>query len=95
MIDAEQARTSEQKNLITRALGLEATVEVALSEAEVGAGDSYLLCSDGLSDRLRDEEIATLLAGDALPEAAGNLINAANEHGGEDNISVIVIRVWE
>jgi serine/threonine protein phosphatase PrpC len=95
MIDAEQARTSGQKNVITRALGLEATVEVALGESELCDGDSYLLCSDGLSNMLRDEEIAALLAGEALPEVARGLIDAANGHGGEDNISVIVIRVWE
>ncbi len=95
MIDAEQARTSEQKNVITRALGLEPEVEVEMTEDTALGGDSYLLCSDGLSDRLRDEEIAELLAGEALPEVAENLINAANRHGGEDNISVIVIRVWE
>ncbi len=95
MIDAEQARTSEQKNVITRALGLESEVAVELSEDVTQCEDSYLLCSDGLSDRLRDEEIAALLAGEALPEVVQGLVDAANERGGEDNISVIVIRVWE
>ena len=96
MINAEQARSSEQKNVITRALGLEAGVEVEMSEDVTAGGDCYLLCSDGLSDRLRDEEIAALLVEDeALPTVAQNLIDAANERGGEDNISVIVIRVWE
>jgi serine/threonine protein phosphatase PrpC len=93
MIDAEQARTSAQKNVITRALGLEPTVEVAMSEERMCGEDCYLLCSDGLSDRLRDEEIAALLAGEALPEVAQGLIDAANARGGEDNISVIVIRI--
>ncbi len=96
MIDAEQARSSEQKNVITRALGLEASVEVEMNEDVTAGGDCYLLCSDGLSDRLRDEEIAALLVDDeALPTVVQNLINAANERGGEDNISIIVIRVWE
>ncbi len=95
MLDAEQARCSEQKNVITRALGLEARVEVEMSEDRTVAGDCYLLCSDGLSDRLRDEEIAVLLAGEALPQVARSLIDAANVCGGEDNISVIIIRVWE
>ena len=95
MIDSEQARGSSQKNVITRALGLEAEVEVALGEDNPQADDTYLLCSDGLSDRLRDEEIAPLLAGEALPEVARALVAAANERGGEDNISVIVVRVWE
>ena len=95
MINAEQARTSEQKNVITRALGLEASVEVSMCEQHTALEDSYLLCSDGLSDRLSDTEIARLLAGEALPEVVKALVDAANEHGGEDNISVIVIRVWE
>ena len=66
-------------------------MEVELGEDSPQADDSYLLCSDGLSDRLRDEEIAALLAGEALPEVARALVDAANEQGGEDNISVIVI----
>lgn len=95
MINAEQARNSEQKNVITRALGLEAGIEVEMSEETMCSEDCYLLCSDGLSDRLRDEEIAALLVGEALPEVARSLIDAANERGGEDNISVIVLQVWE
>lgn len=95
MIDAEQARSSGQKNVITRALGLESQVEVAMGEAELLPGDCYLLCSDGLSDRLRDEQIARLLDGESLPQLAQGLVDAANTAGGEDNISVIVIRVWE
>lgn len=95
MINPEQARTSAQRNVITRALGLEPTVEVEMHEEQTRTGDSYLLCSDGLSNMLRHEEIAALLAVDALPEAVAGLVEAANENGGEDNISVIVIRVWE
>ncbi len=95
MLSAEQARSSGQRNVITRALGLEAMVEVALGEDGVLDGDSYLLCSDGLSDRLHDEEIAAIMGGEALPEVARSLVDAANARGGEDNISVIVIRVWE
>ncbi|MEN8168753.1 MAG: Stp1/IreP family PP2C-type Ser/Thr phosphatase [Pseudomonadota bacterium] len=95
MINAEQARSSKQKNVITRALGLEMGIEVEMSADTMCSEDCYLLCSDGLSDRLRDEEIAALLAGEALPEVARSLIDAANECGGEDNISVIVFQVWE
>jgi serine/threonine protein phosphatase PrpC len=95
MIDAEQARSSAQKNVITRALGLEPEVEVEMSGDRMRAGDCYLLCSDGLSDRLCDQEIAIRLAGEGLPEVARSLVDTANEQGGEDNISVIVIRVWE
>ena len=95
MMDAEQARNSSQKNVITRALGLESQVEPESGEDSPLTEDTYLLCSDGLSDWLRDEEIVPLLAGDALPEVARALVEAANERGGGDNISVIVIRVWD
>lgn len=95
MLSDEQARRSTQRNIITRALGLGGSVEVALWQGEVFPGDNYLLCSDGLSNMLRDAEIATLLAGESLPAVAQGLIDAANARGGEDNISVIVIRIWE
>jgi len=61
---------------------------------DVLPGDTYLLCSDGLSDMLDDESIAQLLSGaETLPEAAGALIDAANDAGGKDNISVVLARV--
>ena len=95
MMTSEQARSSEQKNIITRALGLEAEVEIELGEEPLQAGDSYLLCSDGLSNMLEDEGIAQRLVGESLPEVVSGLVDAANERGGSDNISVIVIRIWE
>lgn len=95
MMDEDQARHSQQKNVITRALGLEAELEVDLLSEAVENGDSYLLCSDGLSDRLADYAIKTLLQGESLPEIARGLVDAACEQGGEDNISVILIQVWE
>ncbi|MDH5785975.1 MAG: Stp1/IreP family PP2C-type Ser/Thr phosphatase [Chromatiales bacterium] len=94
MLEAEQARNSPQKNVITRALGLDSGVAVDLGDEAVVDDDCYLLCSDGLSNYLMDEEIATLLAGDALPEVVRALVDAANERGGDDNISVIVVRIW-
>jgi PPM family protein phosphatase len=93
LITVEQAAFSANKNLVTRAVGVEDTVLLETHVHEVMPGDLYLLCSDGLSDMLDDESISQLLqACDSLDEAAGALIDAANDAGGKDNISVILAR---
>ncbi|GAP36436.1 Stp1/IreP family PP2C-type Ser/Thr phosphatase [Piscinibacter sakaiensis] len=93
LISPEQAAHSSNKNLVTRAVGVEAGVELDVTRHEVLAGDIYLLCSDGLSDMLDDEAMARLLrSGESLEAAAAALIGAANEAGGRDNISVILAR---
>lgn len=84
-----------RKNIVTRALGVEPKVTVDLIEETVKAGDIILLCSDGLSDMCKDETIEKLLveySGD-MGEAARKLIEAANQSGGKDNVSVVVVRV--
>jgi protein phosphatase len=79
---------------VTRAVGVEDTVLLETHLHDVMPGDTYLLCSDGLSDMLDDESIAQVLAGaESLSEAAASLIEAANEAGGKDNISVVLARV--
>lgn len=94
LITAEQAAFSANKNLVTRAVGVEDTVLLETHLHEVQSGDLYLLCSDGLSDMLDDDAIEQLLLGcDLLPEAAAQLVAAANDAGGKDNISVILVRV--
>jgi PPM family protein phosphatase len=94
LITAEQAAFSSNKNLVTRAVGVEDTVLLETHLHDVLPGDTYLLCSDGLSDMLDDESIAQLLQGsDALPEVASALVDAANDAGGKDNISVVLARV--
>ncbi len=94
LITIEQAAFSVNKNLVTRAVGVEDTVLLETHQHEVSAGDLYLLCSDGLSDMLDDATIAQLLqTNDSLPSTAAALIAAANDAGGRDNISVILIRV--
>ena len=91
LITPEQALTSLNKNLVTRALGVEDTVLVEVNEYRVDAGDVYLLCSDGLSDMLVDEDIAVILRGaGGLEHKARQLVAAANEAGGRDNISVLL-----
>jgi PPM family protein phosphatase len=93
-LTVEQAATSSYKNLVTRALGVDDTVMLELNEHEVQSGDLYLMCSDGLSDMVDDVEIASILDKDAtLDQRAGQLIAAANEHGGRDNISVLLVQV--
>ena len=97
MITPEQARFSQNKNLVTRALGVDTTVEAEVGEYEALPGDIYLLCSDGLNDMVEDEEIElTLTALSAnLPLCAMQLVQAANDNGGRDNVSVILIKIKE
>lgn len=94
LITPEQAKLSHNKNLVTRALGVDPEVELELHEYEVLPGDIYLLCSDGLTDLVEDEEIQlTLTALSAnLELAAHQLVQMANDNGGKDNISVILAR---
>ena len=95
MITREQARYSQNKNLVTRAVGIDPEVEIEVHTYAVERGDIYLLCSDGLSDMVTDEDIAEtvgMLAAN-LPLAAKQLVQLANDSGGRDNISVILVRV--
>ena len=95
MITVEEARFSQNRNLVTRALGVEFHVETELDDYPVQVGDIYLLCSDGLNDMVEDEDIrSTLMAlsGD-LELAATRLVQMANDKGGRDNVSVILVKV--
>jgi len=93
LITVEQAALSSNKNLVTRAVGVEDTVLLETHVHDVLPGDVYLLCSDGLSDMLDDARIAELLqVSENLDETAKALIDAANEAGGRDNISVVLAR---
>jgi PPM family protein phosphatase len=93
LITPEQASFSANKNLVTRAVGVEDTVLLEIHQHEVHPGDIYLLCSDGLSDMLDDETLSQLLQGyDVLEEAGQALIAAANDAGGKDNIAVVLVR---
>lgn len=95
MISAEEARYSQNKNLVTRALGVEPSVEPEINEYPVQPGDVYLFCSDGLNDMLVDEEIQLVLQTLSvnLDLAAKHLIQMANDNGGRDNISVILVKI--
>ena len=94
LITVEQAAFSANKNLVTRAVGVEDTVLLETHQHDMLGGDLFLACSDGLSDMLDDNAIAqVLLAHTSLEQTARALVDAANEAGGRDNISVILARV--
>lgn len=93
-LDPEQAASHPYRSVITRAVGLDPTVEVDSYGVVLEVGDRILLCSDGLTDMLDDEDIAAILGDVEDPgEAADALVDAANEAGGVDNISVVVVDV--
>ena len=93
----EEAQANTPKNLVTRAMGIEADVDVDVVEEAVITDDIYLLCSDGLNDMVDDEEIHLTLSKYSanLVQTAEELVKFANQRGGKDNISVILIRIRE
>lgn len=89
----EEAEKSLNKNLVTRALGIEDTVKIDVTEEIVLANDSYLLCSDGLSDMVDDRRITMIMEENSshIETACSELIQQALDNGGHDNVSVIII----
>ena len=93
LLTPEQAAQSPNKNLVTRALGVEEQVMLEFHEHQVEEGDIYLMCSDGLSDMIPDETIASVLLNDlSLTQMADKLVFLANQEGGRDNISVLLVQ---
>ena len=95
LLTKEAAKRSQNKNLVTRALGIEPAVEAEIHSYPAQEGDIYLICSDGLNDMVEDEDIELTLAalGANLQLAAEQLVQMANDNGGRDNISVVLIKV--
>jgi protein phosphatase len=95
MITLEQARYSQNKNLVTRALGVDPRVDAEIRDYETLPGDIYLLCSDGLNDMVEDRDIAMALQSLSadLDLCTRRLIQMANDSGGRDNVSVVLVRV--
>jgi protein phosphatase len=90
----EEQRSELPKNVITRALGMQDQVVVDLQHDDPRPGDVYCLCSDGLSGMVTDEEILKIVSSAAdIREACTNLIAKANEHGGEDNVTAVLIKI--
>lgn len=96
LMTRDEALVAQGRNVLTRAIGQEESVQVDLNELELQSGDQLLLCSDGLFGMVADEEIAALISVAASPEVACNeLIACANGRGGRDNISVLLLTVSE
>jgi serine/threonine protein phosphatase PrpC len=94
IITREQARESEMKNVLTRALGVGENVEVDLGEMSLFENDALVLCSDGLTNMVDDDDIlSTVTAFNDPSEACERLVDIANKNGGSDNITVIVARL--
>ncbi len=94
-ISADAAREHPHRHVLTRALGVRPVVEPDLAELSPSSGDVFALCSDGLTAHVRDEEIAEHAGPAAVPESAVDaLIDLANARGGEDNITIVLLR-WE
>ena len=92
---AEEAQRAANKNYVTRALGVEPNVDVEIQEVPCHKGDVYLLCSDGLSDMVEDEDIHLTINtfGDNLDTVAKQLIQLSNDNGGRDNVSVVMAHI--
>jgi protein phosphatase len=91
----EEAQRSTNRNYVTRALGVEANVEVEVQEIEVQKGDYFLMCSDGLPDMVEDEDIHLTIStfSNDVKTVGEQLIKLTNDNGGRDNVSVILVRV--
>jgi serine/threonine protein phosphatase PrpC len=93
-VTPEEAENWPHKNVIVRALGMKESVQVDILTEKPAAGDTYLLCSDGLTGMVRDDQLQHILMTERdLDRAVDRLITAANEEGGVDNISVVLARV--
>ena len=92
VLTQEQAAHHPMRNVITRAVGTDETIEVDLLTRERRKGDLWLLCSDGLSGMVPDEEMAGILRESAPEAAADRLLRAALDHGGRDNVSFVIVK---
>lgn len=93
MITPEEAKHSRYKNIITRSVGFEEEVQVDVMGLVTEPGDVFLLCSDGLANMVEDKELHDAVRNNALEDAPKRLIDLANERGGDDNITVIVVQI--
>lgn len=95
VISKKEVKGHRLKNIITRSVGYQETVQIDLKKFPIHMGDKILLCSDGLSNMVDDEEIKKCVTKHTLKEAAKRLIEAANQKGGDDNITVLLMEVLD
>src|SRR5262245_19973348 len=97
ILSADEIEKHPLKNVITKAVGAKDTIDIEVVEHQLASGDLLMLCSDGLHAMMNDEEIRKRLAPvpESLDEAASRLITAANEAGGKDNVTVVLLRYTE
>ena len=93
IIDQHEARVSQFKNIITRSVGFDPNVAVDAARIDIKPGDRFLICSDGLSNLVTDQEICDIVSNQDMDTALKFHINLANSRGGDDNITVIIIEV--
>jgi protein phosphatase len=96
VLDPEEAEHHPMRNIITKAIGAKESIDVPVFEEKLEDGDCFLMCSDGLHGMISDEEISRIVLqseGD-LETCVNGLIQAANDNGGKDNVTVLVLRHW-
>lgn len=93
LISKESARTHKLRNIITRSLGYFDEVDIDTQVQPLAEGDAFLLCSDGLSNLVEEEELRDIVEGHPVQEAARRLVELANKRGGDDNITVVLARI--
>ena len=95
-ITPEEALVHPDKNIITRALGTEKIVDADMFEYTLKSGDTVLLCSDGLYENVRDNVVNEILENfEDIELASKNLVSLANDNGGTDNITVVILKITE
>jgi len=95
LITEEEAKNHRMRNVITRSLGYQEEVDVDIDRVELQTGDLFLLCSDGLSEHVEDQEMADHLQENPLQDALKRLVALACERGGEDNITMVAVQIEE
>jgi PPM family protein phosphatase len=95
MLNEEQAKKVVGKNVITRSVGFERDVFPDILEREISSGDSFVFCSDGLTGMVTDNDLCTLLNQKPIDQIAHLMIEKALDHGGDDNVTVLVLQFQE
>ena len=93
LINRDAAKSHKLRNIITRSLGYQEEVEIDTQLLDVERGDLYLLCSDGLSNLVEDNELLDMLHQNTFQDAAKRLVDLANRRGGDDNITCVIARI--